>query len=46
MRKVGSIGLFRSLRTRISIFLGPFHDKSRPDQILNLPGLARRPQGR
>lgn len=44
MRKLGRIGLFGSLRTRISLFLGPFHDKKKPDQILNLSGLARRPR--
>ncbi len=44
MRKLGRIGLFGSLRTRISLFLGPFHEKKKPDQILNLSGLARRPR--
>ncbi|MBN2492415.1 MAG: VCBS repeat-containing protein [Planctomycetes bacterium] len=44
LRKVGRLGLFQSLRTRIEVFLGPFHDKVRPDQILNLPGLTRRPR--
>jgi len=44
MRKQGRVGLFGSLRTRIALYLGPFHEKSRPDQILNLSGLTRRPR--
>jgi len=44
MRKLGRMGLFGSLRTRISLFMGPFHGRKRPDQILNLSGLTRRPR--
>ena len=44
MRKHGQVGLFGSLRTRIEIYLAPFLDKRRPDQILNLTGLTRRPR--
>jgi hypothetical protein len=44
MRKQGRVGLFGSLRTRIALYLGPFHEKARPDQILNLSGLTRRPR--
>lgn len=43
-RKSGQIGLFQSLRTRIAVYMGPFHQKRKPDQILNLTGLARRPR--
>jgi hypothetical protein len=44
MRKHGRVGLFGSLRTRIEIYLAPFLKKGRPDQILNLTGLTKRPR--